>query len=306
MRMVRLTLACYVCAILSAVFPTSLLGQVQTYEGKQIVTIQFEPKEQPLEPSELHDILPLKQDQPLHMEDVRASIERLFATGRYADIQVDAQIYNDGSKNGVIVRFLTKNSWFIGAVTATGAISPPPRPGQLENASGLDLGQPFNQAKMQSSAASQKRLMETNGLFRSQIAPTFTYDNTHQQINIQFDVTSGPRARFTTPVLIGDVKLPPQLILRATKFQRWIIHSWKPMTQTRVSQALESVRALYRRENRLEARVSLESMKYDEQSNTAVPTLQIDAGPKILVNTIGAKISKGQLEHYIPISRSIR
>jgi outer membrane protein assembly complex protein YaeT len=304
--MVRLTLAHYVCAIsLLAVSPAELSGQsveqAQKYEGKAILTIQFDPKEQPLNAAELHDILPLKQDEPLRMADVRASIERLFATGRYADIQVDAEPYAMGTKDGVIVRFVTKNSWFIGSVTAAGRLDEPPRAGQLENASGLDLGQPFNQLKVQDAATAQKRLMESNGLFGSQITPSFTYDNNYQQINIHFDVTSGPRARFATPVLLGDLKLPPQLIVRATKFRRWIIKTWKPMTQTRVSQALESVRALYQRENRLEARVSLESMKYDPQANTATPTLQIDAGPRILVNTIGAKISKGQLQHYVPI-----
>ena len=61
------------------------------------------------------------------------------------------------------------------------------------------------------------------------------------------------------------------------------------------------MRALYQQENRLEARVSLESMKYDPETNTALPTLQIDAGPRIMVNTIGAKISQGKLQHYIPI-----
>ena len=302
MRMVRLTLAPYVCAILLlAVTPGPLLAQAQKYEGKQILTIQFEPKEQPLDPSELHDILPLKLDQPLRMADVRSSIERLFATGRYADIQVDAEPYTEGAKDGVVVRFLTKNSWFIGAVTATGRISNPPSAGQLENSSALDLGQPFIELKMQEAAAAQKRLMESNGLFLSRITPALSYDNSYQQINIRFDVSSGPRARFTTPVLLGDVKLEPPLILKATKFRRWILKTWKPMTEARVSQALEGVRALYQRENRLEARVSLESMKYDPETNTALPTLQIDAGPRILVNTIGAKISKGQLQHYVPI-----
>jgi len=300
--MVRPTLAHYFCAIpLLFSSPAVLFGQAQKYEGKQILAIQFDPKEQPLEASELHDILPLKPDQPLRLADVRASIERLFATGRYADIQVDVEPYSQGGKDGVIVRFLTKNSWFIGAVTAEGQINSPPRPGQLENASGLDLGQPFNEAKIQEAATAQKRLMESNGLFLSQITPSFTYGQADQQIAIRFDVNSGPRARFTTPVLLGDVKLAPQIILRATKFRRWIIHTWKPMTQTRVSQALDSVRGLYQHENRLEAHVSLESMKYDAGTNTAQPTLEIDAGPRILVNTIGAKISKGQLEHYVPI-----
>ena len=301
MRMVRLKLAHYVCAILLAVFPTSLPGQAQKYEGKPILTIQFEPKVQPLDPTELHDILPLKVDQPLRTADVRASIERLFASGRYSDIQVDAQPYRVGTKDGVVVRFITKNSWFIGAVTAKGDIDSPPRAGQLENASDLDLGQPFNESKMRDAATAQKRLMESNGLFRSEIKPSFNYDNTYQQINITFDVDSGPRARFTTPVLLGDVKLPEHLIVRATKFQRWITHAWKPMTRTRMNQALDSVRSLYQREDRLEARVSLESVKYDEQANTAQPTLQIDAGPKILVNAIGAKISKSKLQHYVPI-----
>src|SRR5580704_4352789 len=174
MRMVRLTLAHFVCAIsLVAVSPTEsfgqTVGQVSKYEGKPILTIQFDPKEQPLDATELHDILPLKQDEPLRMVDVRAAIERLFATGRYADIQVDAEPYTAGGKDGVIVRFLTKNSWFIGAVTASGRIDDPPRAGQLENASDLDLGQPFNQNKMQETAAAQKRLMESNGLFLSRI-----------------------------------------------------------------------------------------------------------------------------------------
>ena len=302
MRMVRLTLARYFGAILlPLVFPAILVAQAQKYEGKQIVTIQFEPQEQPLDPSELHDILPLKIGEPLRIADVRAAIERLFATGRYTDIQVDAEPYTKDGKDGVIVRFLTKNSWFIGAVTAGGRIASPPRGSQLENASGLDLGQPFSDAKVQEGAAAQKRLMQSNGLFMSRIAPSFTYDERHQQINIRFEVVSGPRARFSAPVLVGDVKLDPKTILRASKFRRWLIHTWKPMTQTRVSEALDSVRGLYQRENRLEARVSLESMKYDADTNDALPTLLIEAGPRILVNTIGAKISKGQLQHYVPI-----
>ena len=302
MRMVRPTLAHLACAIsILTVFEPSLLAQAQEYEGKPIVTIQFEPKEQPLDASELHDLLPLKQDQPLRLEDVRASIERLFATGRYADVQVDAEPYREGGKDGVIIRFITTNSWFIGSVSAIGHISNPPRAGQLENASGLDLGQPYRDAKLQQATAAQQRLMEANGLFSGRITPSFDYDQRYQQINIKFDIDSGPRAHFTTPVLLGDVKLDPQRIQTATKFRRWLIRTWKPMTETRVRQALDGVRKLYQRENRLEARVSLESMKYDQDRNAAVPTFRIDAGPRIQVNAIGAKISHGQLSRSIPI-----
>src|ERR1039457_6011918 len=214
-----------------------LLIDSQKYEGQTVLNIQFEPKTQPLEPSELHDILPLHQDQPLHMADVRLSIERLFSTGRYADIQVDAQPYSDGKRDGVIVRFITTNSWFIGNVTVSGRLSSPPRPTQLESISGLDLGQPYTESKLQQAVAGEQRLLESNGLFLSHIQPFFEHDDAYQQINIRFDIASGPRARFTTPLLLGDFKLDSERILTASKFRRWIIHTWKPMTQTRVQQA---------------------------------------------------------------------
>ena len=303
MRMVCQTLAQFPCVLLlaSLVQPAALPAQSQEYEGRPVLAIQFEPRNQPLDASELHDILPLKQDQPLRMDDVRASIERLFATGRYADIQVDAEPYNDGKRDGVIVRFITKSSWFIGNVSVAGKLSSPPRAGQLESVSGLDLGQPYTETKLRDALANQRRLLENNGLFRSQVQPFFDREDSYQQVNVRFDVTSGPRAHFTTPVLLGDLKIDPAKILTASKFRRWIIHTWKPMTQTRVQQGLAGVRALYQKENRLEAKVSLESVKYNPDTNTAQPTLKIDPGPRIQVNTVGLKISKTKLQRYVPI-----
>jgi len=303
MRLVRPTVVYLPCALLllTLASPRCLLAQYQKYEGKTVLNIQFEPREQPLDPSALHDLLPLRVEQPLKMAEVRASIESLFATGRYADIQVDAEPYNDGKRDGVIVRFKTTNSWFIGDVTVGGRLASPPRPTQLRSIADLDLGQPYTESKLEEAVAAQGRLLESNGLFRSQVKPSFEHDDTYQQINIHFDVASGPRARFTMPVLLGDLKLPAERILTASKFRRWILHTWKPMTQTRVQQALEGVRSLYQKDNRLEAKVSLEGMKYDAASNTAQATLQIDAGPRIEVHTIGANIPHRKVERYVPI-----
>ena len=66
------------------------------------------------------------------------------------------------------------------------------------------------------------------------------------------------------------------------------------MTQLRVRQGLDGVRCLLQKENRLEAKVALESMKYDVDTNRAIPTLRIDAGPRIQVNSLGAKVSQEQ------------
>ncbi len=164
------------------------------YQGRPVAAVLFVPPEQPLARSELDRILAVKAGRPLNEADVRDTIERLFATGRYTDIQVDAQ----NSDSGVILSFITTNRWFIGSVNVTGHISSPPNAAQLENAAQLDLGQPFAQDKLDAAIAGERRLLESNGLYRSQIHPVFEYDNAHQQMNFRFQVDSGPRIEVRT------------------------------------------------------------------------------------------------------------
>src|SRR4051812_36127889 len=168
--------------LLAVAQPTCLFAQYQKYEGQTVRNIQFNPADQPLEAAELHDILPLKIGQPLRITEVRASIERLFASGCYADIQVDAHPY-DG---GVAITFVTKSSWFVGSIFVSGDVSSPPNRGQLENATNLDLGEAYSEAKLKEGVASQQRLLESNGLFRAHIQPFFDWDSTaeYQQVNI--------------------------------------------------------------------------------------------------------------------------
>jgi outer membrane protein insertion porin family len=304
MKMVWTRLALYPSLVFAwaVAQPAVLQAQPQKYVGKEIINIQFVPADQPLDPEELFRILPLKRGQPFRLTDVDASIARLFATGRYTDIQVDAEPFN----GGVIVRFLTQNTWFIGNVHATGRISDPPNSGQLESAAGLDLGQPYTDAKLQQALQGQHRLLQDNGLYLSEVHPAFNYDSQYQQVNIRFDVNSGRRAHLTTPVLKGDLKMDPDRIIAVTRWRRsylqnWIYRTWKPMTQARVRRGIDRIRNLYQKENRLEAKVALASVDYDRETALASPILDIDAGPQIEVRAIGAKVSQKTFRQYVPI-----
>ena len=81
---------------------------------------------------------------------------------------MDAQPYRDGCA----IVFITRNSWFVGDLGASGDISSPPNSGQLENAAHLDLGQPYTDQKLQAGIENQKRLLERNGLFRDRCVPS--------------------------------------------------------------------------------------------------------------------------------------
>src|SRR5260370_13824623 len=240
LELVRSPLAYTACIILllAAAQPPSLLAQYQKYEGRPVVNIRFEPAEQPVEGSELFEIVPLKRGQTLRMPVVRASVERLFATGYYRDIQVDAEPYN----GGVIIKFITTKTWFVGDVSASGRINSPPNRGQLVNATRLELGQPYLDSQLEPALNVQPHLMETHGLYLGAIRPVFDYDTVHQQVNIRFVIDSGRRASFGPPVLVGHFNLDPKRVLRATAFRRGIIHTWKPVTQVRVRLRADGVR----------------------------------------------------------------
>ena len=284
-------------ALASFLFTPLALAQTNPFEGQKITVIAFDPREQPVDASELHDILPIKTGDLLTSSTVRDAIQRLFSTGAYADIQVHAQ----AAPGGVSLTFVTRNSWFIGHVGVAGKIATPPTVAQLEDVSGLNLGQPYDDSLTQTAVTAQKRLMEVNGLYQPDIHPVFTWDNEYQRINIRFDVQPGPRARFTFPVVTGDLKMDPNRIAGALKLRRWLIHTWKPVTQTRVRQGLEGVRNLYLKDHRLEAKVTLQNLKYDPAADTVAPDISISSGPRIQVNAVGAKLSQSKIQKYVPI-----
>jgi len=299
MRVVRPlpALATYILVFLATAFPPPGAAQAAKYEGRRIATIQFVPPDQPLEPGEIKDMLPLKIGTPLRMVGVEDAIERLYLTGRYEDIQVDAEPYN----NDVIIRFITRDSHFIGHVSISGNLSDPPNRGQLANATRLDLGQPFTDDKLAQAQAGIRNLLSVNGLYESRIRPEFEYLAQAQQVHIRFVVDSGRRARYARPVLKGDLKLPEARVVSAAGWRRWIIGGWKQVTQSRTRQGLDNVRQQYEKQGRLEAKVGLDSLVYDDDTNRALPTIHIEAGPKIEVRAIGAKISQKKLRQYIPI-----
>jgi len=278
-------------------FVTVLSAQTAKYEGRTIVQVQFVPAQQPLTAGELANDVPLRVGSPLRMADVHDTIERLYATGEYEDIQVEGE----PATGGVLVRIVTSNSWFIGDVSVLGHMSDPPNRGQLVNITRLDLGQPFDESALEPAREAIQRLMESNGLYLARITHEVLFDPKTQQASVHFLVEPGPRAHFTTPSISGDAKMNLRELIGATPWKRWLIGGWRGVTQSRVSKGIAGMRSRYERRGRLEARVTLKEMQYDPDTRRSRPILVIDAGPQVQVHTVGAKVSQSKLRDLIPI-----
>ncbi len=274
-------------------FAAAAYGGPEDFEGKRISIIRFLPVEQPLPASELDQILPVRMKTPLRMVDVRASLDRLYATGRYEDIEIDAE--PDGEN--VVITFRTKNRFFVGRVTLDGA-KPPPSRDALRDAAKLDLGSLYLEERGKQAENNITRELLDNGFYSSRVQRRLEYDARTQQVHIHFDVETGRRARFGVPVFTGDLQQTPAKLLKTTRWHGWF--GWRPFTDSRVDRGLERIRNSYAKRDYLMSTVQLTEVRFDAAARKLSPAVAIDAGRRVRVRVTGAQVSRGKLQRLIP------
>ncbi|HZU26829.1 MAG TPA: POTRA domain-containing protein [Bryobacteraceae bacterium] len=268
----------------------------QNWDGRRITAIHFEPSLQPLPDTQLFALLPLKQGDTYTSADIRRAIQRLYATGEYTDIAVDASA--DGQ--GVLLRFITTQATFVGEVGVRGAAEPP-GDGQLETASRLELGTRFVSQQVQQAVENMQDALRRNGLYKAAIEPVRTPHPLTQQMDIDFDIDSGKRARFDGIQVTGNPQRTVAEIIHSSGW-RWPWNGpWRTVTDARVQSGVDSIRGWYQKKDRLLAHVTLTRLDFHPETNRVTPTLDINAGPLVRVNVSGARISQGRLRSMLPI-----
>ncbi len=294
MKQVRLSYATRIVAVVLALFfgPPCAFSQVDPaqihrFEGQPVVRIAWDPNPQPIAIAELVEMVSLKKDQPYTAEKVRESIGRLFAVGRYRDIQVDTTQV----EGGVAVRFITKGSWFIGHVAVESDVTEPPTPGQIENASQLDLGLPFDEDQLPAAEDNIRKLLDDNGYFDPQIARRLDYDPTFQQVNITFVIDAGKRAHYERPQITGPMTvLSEEAIDKASRWRRFLLPGYRGITQTRTRSGIDGIRLKYENANRLLATVTIDRIEPSADTKTGLPHITVNPGPVVEINAQGAKV----------------
>ena len=166
---------------------------MSAYAGRTVQSIEL-----PGVPDSDHllQILPQKAGQPLDRDQVRESIRVLFATGRFADIQAEAE----PSGPGVRLTFATSLNFFVGAIDVEGAPAHP-NANQVVNATKLQLGELHTQDKLELALRNIRQLMQENGYYRARVTAESISNPADQQVNILVHISAGE------PAHVGEVKL---------------------------------------------------------------------------------------------------
>jgi outer membrane protein insertion porin family len=285
--------------MLAALCSILLNAAPNDYEGKPVASVQFDPAVQPLTFDQLMAMLPLRVGQPLRASDLRDSIQRLYQTGEYADIAVDATL----ATAGVNLRFITKPAFFIGYFDVNG-VPEPPNAGQLLVATKLVLGGPYVPGDTTAAVGRITDLLRRNGFYNAGVEPATATREPTQEVHIDYHVDPGHRAKFDGLVANGDTLRPLDKLIQSSGFKRlrgYFGLGWHPLTETRLQNGLDNLRSWYPKHDHLLAQVSLVNVDYHADVNTVTPVLAIDPGPPVLVRLRGAKLSAGKLRSLLPI-----
>jgi len=269
----------------------------EEYEGKTIASIQFDPAKQPLATEQLIAMLPFHTGEPMRSARVQDAIQRLYATGEYTDIAVDATL----GAAGVNLKFLTKPSYFVGHVGVNG-VPEPPNEGQLVVATRLQLGAEYSEADLNRAVEHLVDVMRRNGLYNAMVTPQANFDLNTQQVTIDFDVDAPARAKFGGVIVTGKSERSTDSIIKSAGWKRFRgLLGWQYVTENRVQSGVDNVRNWYPKHNRLLAKVTLDELEYNLGPNTVTPTLNIEGGPLVDVRVRGMNISGGKIRSILPI-----
>jgi outer membrane protein assembly complex protein YaeT len=267
------------------------LGAISTYQGRTVHDIQFRGVQSD-EKNQLVALLAQKTNEPLDRGKIRQSLEDLNATGRFAEIQVEAELRPDDE---VSLVFVASQNYFVNYVTVEGA---PKRPTeyQLINVTKLQLGQLYREEDLTSSLERMTALMKENGYYRSAIKAQKTFQAKTQLVDIQFTVTPGQQATVGEIRVQGDAGKSLEEVLRIAK-----LHPGDTVTRDRITNAVQRLRKRFQKRNRVEARASITRTTYRPDTNKVDYVFTIDRGPLVLVRVDGAKIAHRTIRKYVPI-----
>ena len=268
------------------------VGAAASYEGLRVETIDFPDVSVPQIKERMALLVVQPTGRPLDRDLVRKSLQAIYATGRFADVRVEAQKTSTG---GVALVFATAPNFFIGQVTAEG-LSNRPSENQVVNTSKLQLGELFSQEKLDRAHANIKQLMEESGYYRSTLTEDLRKHPETQQVGIAFRMDLGPQARIGTVSVTGEPGYSQKEVQDIAK-----MHSGDAVSSQKLATALDRLRKKYQKKNRWLAQVLTSQRTYRPAANAVDYTFDIQPGPVVTIETQGFKVSRRQLKRSVPV-----
>jgi outer membrane protein insertion porin family len=272
--------------------PTYDLSALARYEGRVVRQVDFRGLAA-TDNAMLRRLVPIRENEPLTREDLQQSLRTLYATGLFASLEAEA----DTVPGGIALTYVVKENYFNGQIRVQGLKdNGSPRPGDLINATRIDLGELFSEDDVQSGLQRMKKVLADYGYYEATVTYQLTPHENSRQMDVTFLVDQGPIARVGTVTIHDDTGIDPARIQKITKLK-----SGSKVSVDHLSRAMERLRNYYQKNDHLEAQVRLASRDYHDDTNKLDYNFSVDEGAKVVITAQGEKISQRQLKKLIPV-----
>jgi outer membrane protein assembly complex protein YaeT len=243
-------------------------------------------------PEWLKPLVVQQADQPLDKYKVRESVQALYSTGRFSEVQVKTQRDPRGE---LVLIFDARENYFFGSIRVEGA---PARPSdtQLVSAGRLALGEKFTDAKIKAALEGMQRALQEAGYYRALIQPVYEWTALDQQVKVLFVVTRHQPARVGGIFVGGASGITPEEFSKTGK-----IRPGQRVSDGLTSRAIERVRKHLQKRGYLEAQVALTQRNYHPETNALDYTFEIVRGPVVAVTVEGVSLRRSTLKRLVPV-----
>ena len=250
--------------------------------GREVVSVAYT-TDGPVEGEPIGSLIEITPGRPLTEEETGATIRNLFATRRFADVQVEARLTQEGV--AVVVHlfraFRVKPLKFAGSLPLSRE--------ELRRSLSFAEGSVYQQSEVDESAGALRRRLQQEGFLQARVTPEVAFDRTLFDAHVVYRIDPGPRARAAPAFFDGDTKpfTPQELLARA---------KWKPGDRYSEASARAGAARMTQwlhQNSFLKGSVELIAAQSTDDGRI-MPVYRVTVGKKVVFETLGVKASRVQ------------
>ncbi len=284
----RLATALFLSLLGMAVDLTAESPDADSYLGRTVAKIKFD-SEDPLDPVALSKVVSVTEGRPLQRADMRQSIETLFKSKEFANIEV----YADQTSEGLVITFHLHPNFFFADFRLRGdSVLRSP----LSSITSLPLGEAYSPRTVEQLRQKVLASLKDAGYYQAEVIPDVQFLKEDRLVTVAYIVQAGKQATVKSIEITGSPLLEKAEILQTMK-----LDAGSPFSGDALRRDFTRLRRLYSDRGFLDATIRLDKLEYEAASNSVQADILIESSAFVYIELIGGKISKKQLRELVPI-----
>jgi outer membrane protein insertion porin family len=263
---------------------------LEVYEGQTVTAIDLIANpHRDVEP--FRPLLIQKPGQLFSRASVQSSIDALRKQGNFPKVELN--IVPDPS--GLQLDFVLEPSYYLGVINFPEASKYFSYIHLLQVVK-LSDEDPYDKERIPDAEQALTHFLQSNGYFQVAVHAESQIDDTHQLVNINFNVQMGKQARIGNVEIQGPEAPESARILQTVRslrarFSGGLLKTGKAYTPERIKEATKLIKRTLAQQHRLASTVHENSPQYHADSNRVDLSFKVEVGPVVTVRMTGAKLS---------------